>query len=130
VLDIEQEISSVSSAGANGLTPTIAQRRVKSSIAVTGGQTVLLAGLITETENRQRQGIPVLDSIPGMGDAFSHQTTSRARIELILFIRPTLVRDAVDAHVIAEEMRSKMNSRLVGASNPVVVTTPPGVPAR
>jgi general secretion pathway protein D len=130
VLDVEQEISSVSSAGAGGLTPTIAQRRVKSSIAVNSGQTVLLAGLITETENKQRQGIPVLDSIPGVGDAFSHQTTSRARTELILFIRPTLVRDAVDAHVIAEEMRSKMNSRLVGTSNPVVVTTPPGVPRR
>ena len=51
------------------LTPTISQRRVKSSIAVTSGQTVLLAGMISETENRQRQGIPILDSIPGMGDA-------------------------------------------------------------
>ena len=114
-------------AAQGSLTPTISQRRVKSSIAVTSGQTVLLAGLISETENKQRQGIPILDSIPGVGDAFSHQTTSRARTELILFIRPTVIRDAVDAHVIAEEMRSKMNSRLVGTSNPVVVVTPPGV---
>src|SRR6202035_3200519 len=126
VLDIEQEISSVAAGTAAGsLTPTISQRRVKSSIAVHSGQTVLLAGLITETENKQRQGIPGLDSIPGIGDAFSHQTTSRARTELILFIRPTMIRDAVDAHVIAEEMRSKMNSRLVGTSNPVVVVDPP-----
>jgi general secretion pathway protein D len=127
VLDIEQEISSVAAGSVGSLTPTISQRRVKSSIAVNSGQTVLLAGLISETENKQRQGIPVLDTIPGLGDAFSHQTTSRARTELILFIRPTLIRDAVDAHVIAEEMRSKMNSRLVGTSNPVVVVTPPGV---
>jgi general secretion pathway protein D len=126
VLDIEQEISSVAAGTAAGsLTPTISQRRVKSSIAVHSGQTVLLAGLITETENKQRQGIPGLDAIPGIGDAFSHQTTSRARTELILFIRPTMIRDAVDAHVIAEEMRSKMNSRLVGTSNPVVVVDPP-----
>lgn len=126
VLDIEQEISSVAAGSANSLTPTISQRRVKSSIAVTSGQTVLLAGLISETENRQRQGIPILDSIPGMGDAFSHQTTARARTELILFIRPTVIKDGVDAHVIAEEMRSKMNSRLVGTSNPVVTVSPPG----
>jgi len=126
VLDIEQEISSVAAGTAAGsLTPTISQRRIKSSIAVHSGQTVLLAGLITETENKQRQGIPGLDSIPGLGDAFSHQTTSRSRTELILFIRPTMIRDAVDAHVIAEEMRSKMNSRLVGTSLPVVVTDPP-----
>jgi general secretion pathway protein D len=125
VLDIEQEISSVAAGTAPGsLTPTISQRRVKSSISVTSGQTVLLAGLISETENKQRQGIPVLDSIPGVGDAFSHQTKSRARTELILFIRPTIIKDAIDAHVIAEEMRTKMNSRLVGTSLPVVVVDP------
>lgn len=125
VLDIEQEISNIAAGSANSLTPTISQRRVKSSIAVTSGQTVLLAGLISETENRQRQGIPILDSIPGVGDAFSHQTNARARTELILFIRPTVIKDGVDAHVIAEEMRSKMNSRLVGTSNPVVTVSPP-----
>jgi general secretion pathway protein D len=126
VLDIEQEISSVAAGTAAGsLTPTISQRRVKSSISVNSGQTVLLAGLISETENKQRQGIPILDSIPGVGDAFSHQNTSRARTELILFIRPTVIRDAVDAHVIAEEMRTKMNNRLVGTTLPVVVTDPP-----
>jgi general secretion pathway protein D len=125
VLDIEQEISSVAAGSTGSLTPTISQRRVKSSIAVTSGQTVLLAGLISETENKQRQGIPGLDAIPGLGDAFSHQTNSRARTELILFIRPTVIRDPIDAHVIAEEMRSKMNGRLVGTSNPVVVVDPP-----
>ena len=125
VLDIEQEISSVAAGSTGSLTPTISQRRVKSSIAVTSGQTVLLAGLISETENKARQGIPILDSIPGVGDAFSHQTNTRARTELILFIRPSLIKDAVDAHVIAEEMRSKMNSRLVGTSNPVVVVPTP-----
>lgn len=127
VLDIEQEISSVAAGSANSLTPTISQRRVKSSIAVTSGQTVLLAGLISETENKQRQGLPILDSIPGMGDAFSHQTTARARTELILFIRPTVIKDGVDAHTIAEEMRSKMNGRLIGTSNPVVTVSPPKV---
>jgi general secretion pathway protein D len=127
VLDIEQEISNVA-AGAPTLTPTISQRRVKSSIAVTSGQTVLLAGLISETENKQRQGIPLLDSLPGVGDAFSHQTNARARTELILFIRPTVIKDSVDASVIAEEMRTKMNSQLVGTSNPVVVLPAPKVP--
>ena len=126
VLDIEQEISSVAPGTAAGsLTPTISQRRVKSSVSVNSGQTVLLAGLITESDSKQKQGIPGLDAIPGFGDAMGHQNTARARTELILFIRPTVIKDAVDAHVIAEEMRTKMNSRLVGTSNPVVVTDPP-----
>jgi len=91
---------------------------------VTSGQTVLLAGLISETENKQRKGIPLLDSIPGVGDAFAHQNKVRSRTELILFIRPTVVKDPVDASVIAEEMRTKMNSRIVGTSQPVVVVPP------
>jgi general secretion pathway protein D len=126
VLDIEQEISSIAAGTAAGsLTPTISQRQVKSTIAVNSGQTVLLAGLITENENKQKQGIPLLDSIPGLGDALSHQDTSRARTELILFIRPTVIRDPVEAHTVAEEMRSKMNSRLVGTTLPVVSVDPP-----
>jgi general secretion pathway protein D len=125
VLDIEQEISNVAAGSGQSLTPTISQRRVKSSISVNSGQTVLLAGLISETENKMRQGIPLLDSIPGVGDTFAHQNTMRARTELILFIRPTVIRDALDAHVIAEEMRTKMNSRLVGTSNPVIAVEPP-----
>ena len=126
VLDIEQEISSVAAGTAAGsLTPTISQRRVKSSVSVNSGQTVLLAGLITENDSKQKQGIPGLDAIPGFGDAMGHQNTARSRTELILFIRPTVIKDAVDAHVIAEEMRTKMNSRLVGTSNPVVVLDPP-----
>lgn len=125
VLDIEQEISNIA-AGAPTLTPTVSQRRVKSSISVASGQTVLLAGLISETENKQKQGIPLLDQIPGVGDAFGHQNKTRARTELILFIRPTVIKDAVSASVIAEEMRAKMNSRLVGTSQPVTVLDPPG----
>ncbi len=125
VLDIEQEISNVSTASNTGaLTPTISQRRVKSSIAVTSGQTVLLAGLISENESKQRQGIPLLDSIPGIGDAFSHQSFGRTRTELILFIRPTVIKDPIDASVIAEEIRSKMNSRLVGTSNRIIAVDP------
>jgi general secretion pathway protein D len=121
VLDIEQEISNIAAGSAQSLTPTVSQRRVKSSIAVTSGQTVLLAGLISDTQNKTRQGLPLLDQIPGLGDAFSHPNTTRSRTELILFIRPTVIRDAVDAHVIAEEMRTKMNNRLVGNGRPVVV---------
>src|SRR4029079_14867945 len=47
-LNIEQEISNVPAASANSLTPTVSERRVKSQISVANGQTVLLAGLISE----------------------------------------------------------------------------------
>jgi general secretion pathway protein D len=119
-LDIEQEISQVvnSSATAAGTaantTPTISVRKVKSSIAVAAGQTVLLAGLIQESRNLTRNGIPVLDQIPKLGDVFSDTSRAIARTELIIFIRPQIIRDSVDAHFVAEELRAKLKGA-VGA---------------
>jgi len=118
IIDIEQESSSVTPGSAGSLTPTISDRRVKSSISVASGQTVLLAGLISDETDRTRQGIPVLDKIPGIGDLFSQQGSTKVRTELIIFIRPTVIRDAVDAHMVAEELRSKLNGEQVGGNFP------------
>ena len=111
-LDVEQEISNVSPQTATSLTPTVSERKVKSSISVANGQTVLLAGLISEQQNNTRSGIPLLDQIPGFGDAFSHQDKSTKRTELIIFIRPQIIRDSMDAHFVAEELRSKLRGSI------------------
>jgi general secretion pathway protein D len=118
IIDVEQESSSVAPGSTGSLTPTISDRRVKSSISVASGQTVLLAGLISDETDRTRQGIPVLDKIPGIGDLFSQQGSTKIRTELIIFIRPTVIRDAVDAHMVAEELRSKLNGDQVGGNFP------------
>ena len=117
-LDIEQEISNVATDTTNGgngsstLTPTVSQRKVKSTIAVASGQTVLLAGLISERQNGTRTGIPGLDRIPGIGGVFSHKSKSTRRTELIIFIRPQIIRDSFDAHTVAEELRAKLRGTI------------------
>jgi general secretion pathway protein D len=109
MLKVEQEISSVeNNANATTLTPTVSQRLVKSSIVVASGQTVLLAGLISDTQNKSQNGIPGLDQIPGLGILFSQTTKSTQRDELIIFIRPQIIRNGSDAHRIVEELRAKM----------------------
>ena len=119
IIDVEQETSEVSQGTAAGsLTPTISDRSVKSSISVASGQTVLLAGLISDETDRSRSGIPIIDKIPGIGDLFSQQSSTKIRTELIIFIRPTVIRDPVDAHMVAEEMRSKLNGEQVGGNFP------------
>jgi len=120
-LDVEQEISNVANngGGAANLTPTISQRRVKSSISVATGQTVLLAGLISETQNRTRSGIPYLDQIPILGDAAATvNNKGLTRTELIIFIRPQIIRDSVDASVVAEELRSRLRGGKIGSVEP------------
>jgi len=124
LLQIEQEISNVqnnnatsnaASATSQNLTPTISQRRVKSELSVANGQTVLLAGLISETQNIAHTGIPVLDQIPVVGHAFGTDNKGITRTELILFIRPQIIRDGADASVVAEELRSKMRGGELGS---------------
>jgi general secretion pathway protein D len=113
-LNIEQEISSVPENSAS-LTPTISQRKVKSTISVQSGQVVLLAGLISETQSNSRQGVPILDQLPYVGAAFGTTGKSKVRTELILLIRPTIIRNGADASVVAEELRSKMRGGRIDA---------------
>ena len=119
LMDVEQEISNVAQNGNQAsLTPTLSQRRVKSSIMVTSGQTVLLAGLVNETQNRSRSTIPLVDQIPFLGDASGTNGRGLARTELIIFIRPQIIRDGADASYVAEELRSKMRGSKIGSLDP------------
>jgi general secretion pathway protein D len=117
-MEIQQEVSAVqdptgtgSSSGTQTLTPTISQRRVTSTIAVQSGQMVVLGGLIREQVNHEKQRIPVLEKIPYLGDVIGGDTTSaKTRTELIVFIRPTVIRDPEDAANAAEALRGGMES--------------------
>jgi general secretion pathway protein D len=120
-LDVEQEISNPvansssgsSSTSTNSLTPTVSTRKVRSSVSVASGQTVLLAGLISDTQTKTRAGIPGLDQIPGFGEAVFGQTDKQVkRTELIIFIRPQIIRDGADAHFVAEELRTKLRGTI------------------
>ena len=113
LLDIQQEISNVeNNANATTLTPTVSQRLVKSSIAVASGQTVLLAGLISQTKNDSLSGVPGLDQIPILGALGAQISKSVGRDELIVFIRPQIIRNGTDAQRIAEELRAKLRGNL------------------
>lgn len=116
-MEIQQEVSAVQdptgggSTGTQTLTPTISQRRVTSTIAVQSGQMVVLGGLIREQVNHEKQRIPVLEKIPYLGDVLGGDTTSaKTRTELIVFIRPTVIRDPEDAANAAEALRGGMES--------------------
>jgi len=126
LLDVEQEISSVSPTSQPGtLTPTLSTRRVKSTISIMTGQTVLLAGLISDTQSRTRNGVPALDQLPAIGDLFATQNQKAIqRTELIIFIRPQIIRDSVDAAVVAEELRAKLRGSKIGSTNPPGAVSP------
>jgi general secretion pathway protein D len=106
-MQIEQEISNVNG-GQNTLTPTISKRKIASSISVVSGQTVLLAGLISQNRESGRNGIPGLGRLPGVGGLFSSRTKAEGRTELVVLIRPVVVRNGEDAQSVAEEFRGRL----------------------
>jgi len=108
-LDVSQEVSNVAGNDPN-LGPTISQRLLQSSIAVTSGQTVLLGGLISSKSSVDRNGIPILMDIKGIGDLFANNDKKLDRTELIIFIRPQIIRNGMDAQLVGEELRSKLST--------------------
>jgi general secretion pathway protein D len=111
-MEVEQEISQVArSGGGESLTPTISQRRITSTIAVQSGQMVVLGGLISEQIDHDKSRIPVLGKIPYLGDVLGGNTErSKARTELVVFLQPSVIRDAHDASNVAEAIRGSMQS--------------------
>jgi general secretion pathway protein D len=109
-LEIEQEISNVVNQTTQTLTPTIAQRRIHSTVAVTSGQTVLLGGLISEREEKSATGLPGLQNIAILGDLFGNKAKTQQRSEIVVFIKPQLIRNGLDARNVAEEFRERLHS--------------------
>jgi general secretion pathway protein D len=110
LLEIEQEISTVVNPSQQTLTPTIAQRRIHSTVSVTSGQTVLLGGLISEELNDNKTGIPGLAQIKYLGDIFGNTSKDRKRSEIIIFVRPQVIRNAIDAQGVAQEFRERLET--------------------
>jgi general secretion pathway protein D len=106
-MKIDQEISSVSS-NAGTLTPVISNRAISSSVSVVDGQTVLLGGLIRDQSQAGKDGIPGLRRMKGVGNLFGSTNKSNERTELLILIRPSVIRDGKDAQSVAEELQSKM----------------------
>lgn len=125
-LTVSQQVSSVAptitTQGINS--PTFTERSVSSSVIVHDGQTIGLAGLITDTDNRSNAGLPYLKNIPLLGALFGNQNNSRARTELLVLITPHVVHDQNDAAALAKDLREELpNASAVPA---VLNAYPPG----
>ncbi len=102
---VKQELSAVvgQTDGTATLTPTLRQRSIATRVAVYDGQTVALGGLISTQSTRTKRGDALTKLLGG------HRTTGTARTELIVFITPHVIRDQMDASIMAQEIRRKMS---------------------
>jgi general secretion pathway protein D len=109
-LDIEQEVSSVIKTTTSGIdSPTIRQRKLKTSVVVNDSEALALGGLIQERETTGKSKVPVLGDIPIVGTAFRNKSNAVSRTELIIFIRPRVIRDVNEARRVTAEFRKELS---------------------
>ena len=110
VMDINQEIDDINGYTAIsgvGNVPNTDKRTLSSEVAVRDGDTIMLGGFIRSDKSTSRSGVPVLMDIPLLGNLFTSRSDSKDRTELIVMIRPTVLRspEIAAAQAIKEEQR-------------------------
>jgi len=115
-LDIVQEVSS---AGAipTGCDPTrttcnppINTRKISTEAAVQSGDTIMLAGLITNSDEDGANGVPGLSRIPVLGALFGRKTQNTGRSEVIVLLTPTIVRNAQESRSLTDEYSNRFRA--------------------
>jgi len=132
-LQIFQEVSSIQdSTNAAGVITN--KRSVESTVLVDDGQIVVIGGLIQDTLTDGVEKVPVLGDIPGIGGLFRYKTRSHSKTNLMVFLRPTVLRDATRAdpftserydYILGEQAKVKP-----AASTVLPDMEPPRLPAR
>lgn len=109
-IDLGQELSAVQdTTGINGQ-PQFSQRTINSRVSVNDQQTVLLGGLINGTEDRSRMTVPGADRLPLVGKLVGTTGGIATRTEMIVFITPTIIRNAEEAAQGSQNLRETMRS--------------------
>ena len=134
VLKISVESSSVAATSVSSVDITTNKRTVSTNVLIEDGGIVVLGGLISDTVTRSEQRVPVLGSIPVLGNLFKTRDYSRTRNNLMVFIRPKILRTPEQAayetnakynYMMDEEQRSRGKGAAPLLPNEVPPTLPP-----
>ena len=103
-LFIRQEVSSVAGPVAPKSTDLVLNKReFKTVLTVDDGDILAIGGLLDDNERKTIEKIPLLGDIPGIGELFKNRTRQRAKTNLMVFIRPTIVRTREEARQLSAQ---------------------------
>jgi general secretion pathway protein D len=133
-LAIYQEVSSVLASTLNATSgPTTNKRTIESNVLVEDGNIVVLGGLLQDEYAGNQEKVPGLGDVPLFGNLFKGETRSRKKTNLMVFLRPVVVRDSRDTERLSldryELMRSGLKDNQPVLSNLVPVNESPTLPA-
>jgi general secretion pathway protein D len=108
-LSIFQEVSSVLASSVNTTTGLITNKRsIESNVLVEDGQIVVLGGLLQDEYSGNVDQVPGLGDIPILGNLFKSQTRGRKKTNLMVFLRPVVVRDARQTTSLSQDRYERM----------------------
>ena len=117
VMDIQQTISELEGfidmgggqQGSSGQkAPQTTEREASSTISVRDGDTILLGGFIRDAKTDTESGVPFLKDIPLLGSLFKNQSATSKRSELLVLIRPTILKTPEDAALMVSQERMRL----------------------
>jgi general secretion pathway protein D len=111
-LQLRQEVSSIAGPVSNDNSELILNKReIETTVTVDNGEIIALGGLLDDNERRTLERIPFLSDIPLLGELFKSRSKSRQKTNLMVFIRPTILRSAADARALAERRYGYIRDR-------------------
>lgn len=103
-LNLRLEVSSIAGPVSSDNSDLILNKReIETTLTVDEGQIAVMGGLLSDEERRTIEKIPVLGDIPVLGNLFKSKAKSRNKTNLMIFIRPTILRSAADSRRVAEQ---------------------------
>jgi len=96
-MDIEQNVDAIVSGSAGASDVVTSERTITTSVLVDNGAILVLGGLIEENVVATQQAVPFLGEIPLLGALFRHTTTKNVKTNLMVFLRPLILRDENDS---------------------------------
>ena len=108
-LQISQEVSQVATATTGGIaSPTFSTRESETTVVVQSGETIVIGGIIDDSVDRSRTGVPFVMDIPVVGRLFRVDSDKVRRTELIVLLTPHVVRDRQESRAATEAFRSRL----------------------
>ena len=124
-LTIFQEVSSVQASSVNSSTGLITNKRsIESSVLVGDGGIVVLGGLLQDEFADTQDKVPLLGDLPLIGGLFRSETRSRKKTNLMVFLRPVVMRDAAAADALTQSRYELMRATQGGAQPAASVVHP------
>ncbi|MCD2512881.1 type II secretion system secretin GspD [Comamonas endophytica] len=142
-MSVYQEVSKIDGNTLNAVNgPTTSKRSIESNVLVEDGSIIVLGGLLEDSYSQGEDKVPLFGDLPGVGNLFRSEKRTRNKTNLMVFLRPVVVRDAAAADALMTDRYDVIRAAQQGlqpqpsivldnvTGAPVLPTLQPGGPAQ